>query len=383
METPLPTEDLARLLVTERITEERIATERRKSDGGDIYLPKNSYKTGQTLIFPAFDWDRGTVSTSRSGFNPDIIGFDVIRVEFESGAHREFAVGLADHPLNSPPEITEETGLTNPDNVIYEYGPRITTALDHELEASEEFVRIAGRWFPRALLVEINTGHLNLAEAVLDMEAGGPLSTDRLLELVDLGFDLNKSLVEFSLDFALWRDERFDEVGPAGEVLWFLKKLEPAGVLEIPKHLRYSPIEYDPDDIPDEMAPLEIELDDELSRVADAPPKSDEVEIRLIYPHWRAGTLPLSARLSGLFPTAYKAPRIRFILEDGETGEQFPGWVVRETRYVFGLKDFYSRKELFPGNCHCALSSKRPPFEVLRAALKRSGHRVCLCFRRL
>ncbi len=348
-ETPLTTAELSRVLIAERITDERGASERRRSEGGDIYLPKNRYETGQTLIFPAFDWGRGVVASQRTGFNPQVEGFGVIQVEFETGTSREFAVGLPDHPLNSPPSVAEETGLTNTDTVLTEYGPRIVEALDTELDASEEFVRIAGRWFPRALLVEINTGHLNLAEAVLDMQGGGPLSTAQLLDAVDLGIDINRSLVEFSFDFALWRDARFDEVGPAGEVLWHLKRLEPEEVLEIPKHLRYAPIDYDAGDMLEEMAPLEIELDDELSPRARLASKTAEVEIRLIYPHWRAGTLPLSNRLLSLFPTAYKAPRIRFIFEDGETGKQFPGWVVRESKYVYGLKAFYANKNLFPG----------------------------------
>ncbi|HUF38180.1 MAG TPA: hypothetical protein VMN57_06640 [Anaerolineales bacterium] len=371
METPLPAEELARLLVTERITLERLATERRKSEGGDIYLPKNRYETGQTLIFPAFEWERGVVASSRPGYNPEMTSFDVITVEFETGPHREFATGLEEHPLNSPIEITEETGLTNPDNVLLDYGPKLTSALDQALEDSDEFVRIAGRWFPRALLVEINTGHLNLAEAMLDMEGGGPLSTAKLLETVDLGFDMNKSLVEFSFDFALWKDERFDEVGAAGKILWHLKRLEPPGVLETPKHLRYAPIEYDPNDIPEEMIPLEAELDDELSRRTPVQARPEEVEIRLIYPHWRAGTLPLSGRLLGLFPTAYQAPRIRFILEDGETGEQFPGWIVREAGYVFGLKDFYADKHLFPGGLVKVRRGRMPGEVIVEVEQKR------------
>jgi len=40
-------------------------------------------------------------------------------------------------------------------------------------------------------------------------------------------------------------------------------------------------------------------------------------------------------------PTAYEAPRIRFVLVDGHSGERFPGWVVREYGYVFGLEDWY------------------------------------------
>ena len=41
--------------------------------------------------------------------------------------------------------------------------------LEAGLEFNPDFVKIAGRWFPRALLIDVNTGHLNLAEAILDM----------------------------------------------------------------------------------------------------------------------------------------------------------------------------------------------------------------------
>jgi hypothetical protein len=50
-----------------------------------------------------------------------------------------------------------------------------------------------------------------------------------------------------------------------------------------------------------------------------------------------------------LFPTAYEAPRIRFTLVDGDTGEKFPGWVVRKQKYVYGLRDWYEEKGLIPG----------------------------------
>ena len=66
----------------------------------------------------------------------------------------------------------------------------------------------------------------------------------------------------------------------------------------------------------------------------------------MIYPHWASGTLPLSSRLRHLFPTAYEAPRIRFMLVDGETGDKFPGWVVPEKRYVYGLKEWYDEHGL-------------------------------------
>ena len=43
------------------------------------------------------------------------------------------------------------------------------------LQNSPEFVWLAGKWFPRSLLMQINEGQLNIAEAILDMNGGGPL----------------------------------------------------------------------------------------------------------------------------------------------------------------------------------------------------------------
>jgi hypothetical protein len=94
---------------------------------------------------------------------------------------------------------------------------------------------------------------------------------------------------------------------------------------------------------------LERELDDELSPIPDPVEAVDNVTLALLFPHWRVGTLPLSARLRSLFPTAYEAPRIRFMLVDGQSGERFPGWVVREQRYVFGLDEWYRSRDIPAG----------------------------------
>jgi len=163
---------------------------------------------------------------------------------------------------------------------------------------------------------------------------------------------LNPKLAEFSLNYALQEDTRFDEVGSAGQVLWCLQRLEPDEVQDIPEFLKYIPIDHDRAVLTDEMLELEAQLDDELSEVQTQPSEEDaeEVVISLLYPHWRTGTLPVSARLKTFFPTAYESPRVRFTLVDGETGDRMPGWVVRQHRYVFGLREWYQNKELIPGN---------------------------------
>jgi hypothetical protein len=153
------------------------------------------------------------------------------------------------------------------------------------------------------------------------------------------------------LNYALQDDERFDEVGPAGQVLWSLRRLEPQEVREVPLYLEYTLIEYDRDALDPQMLNLEAHLDDELSEIDFNPnPNLKEVTIALIFPHLRAGTLPLSARVRSLFPTAYESPRVRFTLVDGKTKKRMPGWVVREHGYVYGLREWYKANELMPGS---------------------------------
>src|SRR3989304_707081 len=144
-------------------------------------------------------------------------------------------------------------------------------------------------------------GQRNVAEALLDMVGGGPLPTTKLLGEVELPSGVNPKLAEFSLDLALQEDQRFDEVGPAGKVAWFLRRLEPEAVRETPLFLRYQPIEHERNLLSDDMLELEQRLDDELS-----PPElqkdedSKEIQIPLIFPHWRVGSLPLTRRVSRL-----------------------------------------------------------------------------------
>lgn len=360
LETPLTSNELLMALLTERIRQEKLAIEKQRSSGGLIYLPKETYSVDQPIVFPALSWRRGVVKEVRPGVNPDLSDFQVIKVAFEGGETRQFASGIAVHKLNDPPKVQEEDLGLDFDSVVDTYGDRLFERLESDLNKNPDFVRIAGRWFPRALLVDINAGHLNLAEAVLDMAGGGPLPTSSLLEQVGLSSEVNSKLVEFSLDLALQEDPRFDEVGPAGVVLWFLHRLEPEGVLQVPQFLRYQELEYNPNMLTEEMRNLERKLDDELSAVSGKYPTSNEVQLTLIFPHWRAGTLPLSPRMTHLFPTAYETPRIRFTLVDGDTGQKFPAWVVRTHRYVLGLREWYELKGIIPGSLIRVRQGKNP-----------------------
>lgn len=369
-EMPLTSKELLAALVDERIQREKHILEKQRSSQGEVFLPKEHYREEQQLLFPALSWQQGTVTSVRPGNNPDLGEFEVIQVKLQNGERREFAAGLAEHALNQPREFVTSDESLDAEMVLKQYGEDLLAQLEDDLDANQDFVRIAGRWFPRALLMDINAGHLNLAEAVLEMAGDQPLPTSSLVEQIGLKADGNPKLLEFSLDLALQEDSRFDEVGPAGEVLWFLHRLEPEAVTTTPSWLRYIQIDYDRNLMTPAMTALERDLDDELSPVT-GKTNVDEAEIRLIYPHWRAGTLPLSSRIRHLFPTAYESARVRFILVDGETGENFPGWVVRERRYVFGLKEWYEKKQFMPGSLIWVRKGDRPGEVIVRSESRR------------
>jgi hypothetical protein len=104
------------------------------------------------------------------------------------------------------------------------------------------------------------------------------------------------------------------------------------------------------------------------------------VTIAVIFPHIVSGTLPLSSNLEKLFPTAYESPRIRFTFIDGDTQENFAGWVIRESKYVYGLEEWYEKNNVLPGSLvHIkpgkaagevivSIGKKRPTREWVRTA---------------
>ncbi len=371
-EVPLTSADMALALVARRL--ERLAAQAAAgaASATPVYLPGGEFAIDQELVFPSLGGRIGRVVGIRAGVNPDLGNFDVLQVDFAGdGGRREFAARLADHKLNRKPDpVPEAEQFTTPEAILALFGPVVEARLSERLVQQADIVRIAGRWFPRALLAEINVGHLNLAEAVLDVAAGGPLPTRALLEHVELPASIDPLLAEFSLDYALQEDERFDEVGPAGQVLWFLRRLEPSEILFPPARLAFHEVAHARGRLTDELLALERELDDEFSPLEPARPGADEVILALLFPHWRMGTLPLSSRLLPLFPTAYEAPRIRFVLVDGHSGQKFPGWVVRKERFVYGLEDWYRSCDL-PTGGHVRVRRGELPGEVIVEAVDR------------
>ncbi|PJF44603.1 MAG: hypothetical protein CUN55_03145 [Phototrophicales bacterium] len=342
-ETPLSLRDLTLRLITYRLG----ATERfikKQLARGVIFQPKNDYEVGQTVVFPTRDYQVGEVIGKRDGQNEEYGPFQVIKVRFENGKVAEFASSLlAPHALNTEDAEAETLSSIDPEDVLRRYGRSIAVKLRDRFEQEEDVVYIGGRWFLRSLLLEVNIAHLHLAEAVLDMHDGGPLTTEQILQEIGMEEKVNHRLQIFSMDLAMQQDERFDEVGPAGQVLWFLRRMEPESVQKIPEQLRYTPIPHDPKLLTSEMRELILEIDDELSPIDFEEIDESEATITLTYPYRRTGTLPLNSSLQHLFPTAFETNLVITTLVDAESGEERTGWVVREQGYVYGLGELYKK----------------------------------------
>ncbi|HLA44880.1 MAG TPA: hypothetical protein VJZ27_15655, partial [Aggregatilineales bacterium] len=347
-ETPIKTPDLIQRLIDFRVESELRLLEKYR-EKGKLFRPADHYQIGDELVFPAFDFSIGKVIDQRPGENPEPGEFTVLKVEFEDGKIREIACDLKiEHKLNEA--ITEPEEIKRPDAArIYQRFKRVLTPIVVDtLREDQDTLFIAKRWFLKSLLLDVNIGHLNLAEAVLDINGGGPVETLTIARDVGFGEDVNPILRTVSLDYGLLQDERFDEVGPAGQVAWFLRRFEPPEIITPPAILRYQEINYDPSVLSEELLDFEEEIDDELSihELVDEDELQDTATITLTYPHWRSGTLPLSQRAEHLFPIAYRTPRIRMTLLDGMTGDEINGWVVRDYGFVFGLTEFYQRHHL-------------------------------------
>lgn len=379
---PLSTAVLARAVIGRRCRHEEklISAELSK---GPVYQPKKSYSIGQEVLFPVFDYALGSVVGTRGGKNPEYGEFTVIQVEFDQGEVREFASGLTgEHKLNQSEADAVNTELQATPEELYElYGVSVEERLKIGLREHDEFVAFRGDWFLKDLLLEIEEGHLNIAEALIEIK-GMPLATKELVGDLDLPEEVSAQIQALALSSALESDARFDNVGDAGRDIWYLARLTPQQVLVAPERLVIEQMPYDRTDIAQELLLIEREIDDEGSGEDAMGPSRPiyRTSIALTYPHWRCGTLPLTVRTRGLFPQAtdHHTP---VILIDGQSGDKMQGWVVQGEGFVFGLTDWYSRYDI-PVGAYLKVERTRDPrvisidFEARR--LKRLWSKVAV-----
>ncbi len=343
-ERPQTIDQIARVIILHRVTEERNRIQKLLK-GRSVYQPKDSYEVGSELVFPALKYANGVVKSIREGYDPRYGHYKVVAVEL-NGKSREFASELpGEHQLNFDNGTKfDPLADVDPDDLNKRFGNLVALKMAEALAARKEFVRLGNMWFVRDLMAEVNIGHLHLAEAVLEVNEGGPLTTEEIMVHLDMDEGLVPEVRLFSLNYALSNDDRFDEVSQPGKVSWFLRRLEPEAVRVVPERLRYKPLSYDRAILSPQLLLLERELDDEWSDLEPAQTPQPTI-LSLTYPHRWAGTLPLSSRTRPLFPTG-RSPRQRVTLLDEHADEELVAWVVQEHRYIYGLEEWYAKNRI-------------------------------------
>jgi len=351
-ERPLTTLQLAESLVSERVRREESEL-RAELARGVLYQPKKQYALGDSVIFPQLDYRLGEVVDQRAGENPEYGQFEVITVDFgPSKRRREFAASLnAAHKLNADlPDMLQAAAPVHSDGLLADFARDLPAVLEQALREDDGFASFEGHWLPRDLLVEVHVGHLNIAEAIIDMNQTA-LSTAALQKELDLPAEIRDDIASFSLQAALAADERFDQVGPGDERRWFLRRLEPVEALTTPEALAYRGGPADADALTPDLAKLAFEMDDEWSdglEASDARRAAQTATITLTYPHAISGTLPLNRHAQLLFPQGF-GDRTMVTLIDGRWGNRFSGWVNRAGRYVAGLSGWMEKHKLPAG----------------------------------
>ena len=376
-EEPLSIQNLSRVLIKHLLEKRASAEASRKASAGLTYFPKESYQTGDKLNFPELDGASGVVMAIRDGDNPGLGSFQVMQVEFEDGTTKEFASVLGEHPLNHKNYESTADEEETTESILKLHGRSISALLRTALDEQNDLIRIGDTWFPRSLLIDIGAGHLNIAEAILDSMSGGPIGIQELMQQLELtDSDENKKLLEFSLNYALQEDPRFDEVGTTGQFSWFLRRLEPVEVLETPPYLRSEGLSILSDDLDDNTYQLLDELNDELSFTAEeineAEP-TDRISVTLTYPHWRAGSLPVTPLTNQVLPSALESHTIKVAFIDEQTQQPISAWIVRDHNYAIGLRDWYEEKNLIPGSIVEISRTKDPGVMKIQAQKKRSN----------
>ena len=180
---PLTTQELAAALVTERCRREE-AELRSELAEGTLYQPKKTFQVDDKVIFPALDFRLGKITAIRPGQNPEYGAFEVITVDFGPERRpRSFAAGLtAPHKLNVDiPDLLVSGDLASPQKLLGTVASHLPERLAAQLSEQAGFAAFEDRWLLRDLLAEVHVGHLNIAEAMIEMRQS-PVNSEVLLK---------------------------------------------------------------------------------------------------------------------------------------------------------------------------------------------------------
>ena len=175
-QTPKHLDELSVALIQEYMRRENAKIESELAKG-TVYTPQAHFSIGQTLVFPALEFAAGEVTGMRPGQNPEHGEFEVIQVQLSgSEKPREFAAGLqTEHRLNQTngDQLLHNDALLSAEEIYDLYQAEIDESLLYGLEESDrsdQFVEVDGAWLLADMLAEVHVGHLNIAEALIEMQ---------------------------------------------------------------------------------------------------------------------------------------------------------------------------------------------------------------------
>jgi hypothetical protein len=342
---------IAREIMRQRIEKEN-AIIRAEMERGRIYQPKRSFEIGEEVMFPAQSFARGKVISKRAGANEGLGKFEVMTVEMSGGYMRDYAINYeAAHALNDDAQLTallnQQNEVKSPEQIFEEQGAQVVSIVEANLETNEDYLKIGNDWFMRSMMADVNDGHLNLAEAVLEVAGGGPLPTHIILRDLALPPDVARSLQEASLNAAMASDDRFIEVSLNDKPAWFLRRLEPADIQEVPIVLRG--VARHPQVTNALLSELATQIDDELEFELNSPiERSDKATVILVSAHRRAGTMPLNHHVAAVMPDSSKT-HLPVFFQDQQNGKKYTVWLAHDKHYISGLADWYKANDLPAG----------------------------------
>ncbi|MDH4209628.1 MAG: hypothetical protein OEV76_12185, partial [Anaerolineae bacterium] len=355
-EAPLTVEEITRRLMERRISDEKAVWEDREAKGR-VYQPREAYAVGDLLVFSALGDAAGTVVGLRSGHNPDLSPFDVIQVRLEgSGKVREFAANLVEpHALNVIQVQQEEDidleDLETVSALLFDrYGHYVTPVVLAGLSENSEFLRFGEEWFLQGFLLPLEEGHLNLAEAVLDL-AGGFAPAQEILSVLDMPAETSHAVQMFSLNYTMASDkeDRFRFGGTDSRMVWCLPRVADSRPLRFAK----TPLDVSREHVLDDV----IEISPEGNPESQTRTETSQWSHTLTFYDWYWGHLPFDQAARNLLVEPLLSEqscghlRLRFAKGD----EVFPVAVYYPSARQMGwwgsagLRGFFEQHELGPG----------------------------------
>ena len=286
---------------------------------------------------------------------------------------REFAADLATpHRLSEADSasLLNNDSLLSVEEIYSLYQDEIDESLLFALEEgdrSEEFVEVDGKWLLADMLAEVHIGHLNIAEAMIEMQARTVTHEIIFSPKSNWTPTCHRPCSASAWTTAWSPTIALTSVEVNGETRWFLTRMEPPEVIvHAPDATTRRSPQYNRSILSVELLQIEWELDDEWGEStlsSELPSVVPSTTLNLTYPHRRVGSLPLNGRTRSFFPVDTDAKSmITFV--DGRWGNRHIGWVVPRGRYVAGLAE-WMEEHAIPVGAYITLERTETEGEIL------------------